>query len=74
MIHIIGISLIGLPIGTATIDGTVGPRDYKLQGTGKLTGLAGVIVDTKAAATASGALKDGRVTPAGFAATAGTPW
>lgn len=68
-----GVALIGLPIGTATVDGTVGPRDYKLQGTGKLTGLAGVIVDTKGAVTATGVLKDGHVTPSGFAATAGTP-
>ena len=68
-----GVALIGLPIGTATVDGTVGAKDYKLQGTGKLTGIAGVLVDTKGAATAAGELKDGRLTPSGFAATAGTP-
>lgn len=68
-----GVSLIGLPIGTATVDGTLGPKDYRLQGTGKLTGLAGVIVDTKGAVTATGVVKNGQVTPAGFAATAGTP-
>ena len=69
-----GIALIGLPIGTATVDGTVGPKDYRLQGTGKLTGLAGVIVDTKGAVTATGNLnKEGHVVPSGFAATAGTP-
>jgi len=68
-----GVSLIGLPIGTATVDGTLGPKDYRLQGTGKLTGLAGVIVDTKGAVTATGVVKNGQLTPAGFAATAGTP-
>lgn len=68
-----GVALIGLPIGTATVDGTVGARDYKLQGTGKLTGIAGVLVDTKGAVTSTGNLKDGRVIPSGFAATAGTP-
>lgn len=68
-----GVALIGLPIGTATVDGSVGAKDYKLQGTGKLTGVAGVLVDTKGAVTAAGALKDGRVTPSGFAASAGTP-
>lgn len=68
-----GVSLIGLPIGTASVDGTVGPKDYSLQGNGKLTGVAGVLVDTKGAVTARGALKDGRLAPAGFAATAGTP-
>jgi hypothetical protein len=68
-----GVALIGLPIGTATVDGAVGAKDYKLSGTGKLTGIAGVFVDTKGAVTSTGALKDGRVIPSGFAATAGTP-
>ena len=68
-----GVALIGLPIGSATVDGTLAAKNYDLQGTGKLTGLAGVIVDTKGAVTAKGQVKDGRVTPAGFAATAGTP-
>ena len=67
------VALIGLPIGTATVDGTVGAKDYKLSGTGKLTGIAGVLVDTKGAVTSTGNLKDGRVIPSGFAATAGTP-
>ncbi len=68
-----GVSLIGLPIGTATLDGTLGAKDYRLQGTGKLTGLAGILVDTKGAVTATGTVKNGQMTPAGFAATAGTP-
>lgn len=68
-----GVALIGLPIGTATVEGTVGPKDYRLLGTGKLTGIAGVLVDTKGAVTATGSHRDGRVTPSGFAATAGTP-
>lgn len=66
------VSLIGLPIGTAEVEGTLGPRDYKLHGAGKLTGLAGVLVDTKGAVTATGALSNGQVVPAGFAASAGT--
>ena len=68
-----GVALIGLPIGTATVDGSVGAKDYRLLGTGKLTGIAGVLVDTKGAVTATGAHRDGHVTPSGFAATAGTP-
>ena len=68
-----GVALIGLPIGTATVDGSVGAKDYRLQGTGKLTGIAGVLVDTKGAVTATGVHREGRVTPSGFAATAGTP-
>ena len=65
------VSLLGLPIGTAGVDGTVGPNTYRLDGTGRLTGLAGIIVDTKGAVTATGALTGARVTPASFAASAG---
>ena len=68
-----GVALIGLPIGTAAVEGTVGPKDYRLLGNGKLTGIAGVLVDTKGAVTATGTHRDGHVTPSGFAATAGTP-
>ncbi len=68
-----GVSLIGLPIGTASVDGTIGPTGYRLEGAGKLTGLAGIIVDTKGAVTAAGTLAGGRVNPASFAASAGTP-
>ncbi len=65
-----GISLIGLPIGTAAIIGTLGPKSYRLEAVGKLTGLAGVIVNSKGAATSSGSVVDGRAVPAAFAATA----
>ena len=65
------VSLIGLPIGTAAVDGTVGPKTYRLEGSGRLTGLAGILVDTKGAVTATGLLQGQRVTPASFAASAG---
>ena len=68
-----GVSLIGLPIGTASVDGTIGAAGYRLEGAGKLTGLAGIIVDTKGAVTAAGTLAGGHVNPASFAASAGTP-
>ncbi len=68
-----GVSLIGLPIGTASVDGTIGATGYRLEGAGKLTGLAGIIVDTKGAVTAAGTFTGGRVNPASFAASAGTP-
>lgn len=66
------ISLIGLPIGSASVTGVVGPAAYRLEANGKLTGLAGVIVNSKGAATATGRLADGRVDPSTFAATAAT--
>lgn len=66
------VSLIGLPLGTASVIGTVGPASYRLEANGKLTGLAGVIVNSKGAATATGSLAGGKVNPATFAATAAT--
>lgn len=67
-----GISLIGLPIGSASIIGTLNPRGYKIEATGKLTGLAGVIINSKGAATSTGGLIGGKVDPATFAASAAT--
>ena len=66
------VSLIGLPLGTASVIGTVGPASYRLEANGKLTGLAGVIVNSKGAATSTGSLAGGQVNPATFAATAAT--
>lgn len=64
------ISLIGLPIGVASVSGTLGPKAYRFEANGKLTGLAGVIIDSKGAATSTGTLVGGRAVPASFAATA----
>lgn len=66
------ISLIGLPLGTASVSGVVGPATYRLEANGRLTGLAGVIVNSKGAATATGSLAGGHVNPSTFAATAAT--
>lgn len=66
------VSLLGLPIGTASVVGTVGPNTYRLEAAGKLTGLAGVIIDSKGAATSTGSLARGEVSPSTFAATAAT--
>ncbi len=67
-----GISLIGLPIGSASITGTLDPQAYKLDAAGKLTGLAGVIINSKGGATATGSFAAGQLSPATFAATAAT--
>lgn len=66
------ITLIGLPIGTASVSGWLGPANYRLEANGKLTGLAGVIVNSKGAATSTGSLARGQVNPSTFAATAAT--
>ena len=64
------VSLIGLPIGTASVSGTIGPATYRLEANGRLTGLAGIIVNSKGATTATGSLAGGQVVPSTFAATA----
>ena len=66
-----GISLLGLPIGSAAVTANIASGKYKLDANAKLTGLAGVIVNSKGAATATGNFGADRVTPATFAATRG---
>ena len=67
-----GISLLGLPIGSAAVNATIAAGKYKLDANAKLTGLAGVIVNSKGAATATGSIGSERMIPATFAACAGT--
>ena len=67
-----GISLLGLPIGSAAVNATIAAGKYKLDANAKLTGLAGVIVNSKGAATATGSIGSERMTPATFAASAAT--
>ncbi len=64
-----GISLIGLPFGTATVEGTLEPQAYKIQLQAKLTGLASILSSSKGAATATGAIPDNRVSPSTYATT-----
>jgi hypothetical protein len=61
------VSLAGIPIGVATLDGEVGADRYRLKVGAKLSGLASMVSDGKGAAEASGALVDGRVLSAGYA-------
>jgi hypothetical protein len=63
------IKLIGLPLGTATLAGSVDASAYRLEAAARLTGLASVISNAKGAATASGVFVQGRVAPNGFATT-----
>lgn len=67
-----GISLLGLPIGSAAVNATIAGGKYKLDANAKLTGLAGVIVNSKGAATATGNIGPDRMAPATFAASAAT--
>ncbi|MDB5509408.1 MAG: uncharacterized protein JWL93_1877 [Hyphomicrobiales bacterium] len=63
------VRLVGLPLGTAGLSGSIDPSSYRLQVDAKLTGLASMVSSSQGAATATGALTQGRVTPASYANT-----
>ncbi len=65
-----GISLLGLPLGSANIKGTVSPGSYKIDMTSRLSGLAGAFTGGKGGGSASGGLTNGRIVPSAFAVTA----
>lgn len=63
------ISLLGLPLGKATMTGKVERSRYAVQIQAKLTGLAGMISGGRGAGTASGTIAGVRVAPTSFAVT-----
>ncbi|MCW6509438.1 DUF3108 domain-containing protein [Lichenifustis flavocetrariae] len=64
-----GISLIGLPFGTATVTGTLEPQAYRIEMQAKLTGLASILSGSKGAATATGSIPNSHVSPTTYATT-----
>jgi hypothetical protein len=64
------ISLLGLPIGTGAIVGELTRTAYRIEANGKLDGLASLVTNSKGAATGSGAIVAGHVSPATYAVTA----
>jgi hypothetical protein len=65
-----GISLLGLPLGSANIKGVVNPSGYKIDMTSRLSGLAGAFTGGKGGGSASGGVSNGRIVPSAFAVTA----
>ena len=64
------VSLAGVPIGEANFIGNfVGPK-YRLDGYGKLTGIAGAIYDYTASASSAGQVYSGKVVPNAFSVNA----
>lgn len=61
------ISLLGIPIGTANLSGTVDGRRYDIALQARMTGLAGILTGGKGAGTAAGAIGSARPQPASFA-------
>jgi hypothetical protein len=66
------VSLLGLPIGTATANGSIDASAYKIQIDTKLTGLAAVMSSFKAAMASSGAIGASGPLPAAYASTTAT--
>ena len=64
------ISLIGLPLGTATISAEVASGRYSVDGQARLMGLASLVSNSRGASSGHGALVEGRVSPSDFATTA----
>ncbi len=64
-----GIYLAGLPIGEADVASTIEGERYRLEVKAKLTGLVGLFVNGRGAATSTGSVANGRVVPASFAVT-----
>jgi hypothetical protein len=65
-----GVSLVGLPIGVASLTGTFSASGYKVDGNAKVTGLASIIASSRGAATASGNFSSGHVQPSAYSTTA----
>lgn len=63
------ISLIGLPLGQATMTGDVDPARYSVTIQAKLTGLAGMVTGGRGAGTGVGTVRNARLLPATFAVT-----
>jgi hypothetical protein len=64
------VSLIGLPIGVASVNATLTPTSYAIDASAKLSGLATLVSRARGASTGQGAIVDNHVVPATFATTA----
>jgi hypothetical protein len=66
-----GLTLAGLPIGTATLGGQFTRESYKVDVRAKMTGLAGLLTSGRGAGSSSGTTAGGRIVPASYALTSG---
>jgi hypothetical protein len=64
------VSLIGLPIGVASVNATLTPTSYSISATAKLSGMMTMISRSRGASTGEGAIVANHVVPATFATTA----
>lgn len=61
------VSLVGLPIGAASLNAQLTPTSYSIVADGKLTGLARLFANARGASAGHGAIVQGHVSPATFA-------
>jgi hypothetical protein len=66
------VSLLGLPIGSATTTGEFSHNAYRIEANAKMSGLGTMVSNGKGAATGAGAISAGHVLPATYAITAAT--
>ena len=66
-----GLTLAGLPIGTASMTGSVTRESYKLDVQAKMTGLAGMLTSGRGAGVATGVNAGGKLLPATYALSSG---
>jgi hypothetical protein len=67
------VSLLGLPIGTASTVGELSRTAYRIEANAKLSGLATLVANSRGAAAGAGAIVGGRILPATYAVTAVNP-
>ena len=63
------VKLIGLSLGSATLEGSVEPDAYQIDATAKLSGVAALVSSSRGAASASGLMAQGRIAPNAYATT-----
>lgn len=63
------VTLLGLPMGVAKLDGDIGSGGYKIAINVKLAGIAAIFSSSRGAATASGGYLKGLIVPAAYANT-----
>jgi hypothetical protein len=67
------VSLLGLPIGTASAVGQFSKGAYRIDANAKLSGFATLVANSKGAASATGSIVGGHILPASYAVTAVNP-
>ncbi|NDA45844.1 MAG: DUF3108 domain-containing protein [Alphaproteobacteria bacterium] len=63
------VHLIGLPLGSAGLNGSIDPDTYKVEANARLSGIAAVISNSKGAAVSTGSLDGRKPAPATYATT-----